>query len=71
MLDGSRRGWMIADELVNHVCLLPWASACSLAKEVYQSLKVRGYGQIDPQEAFQDSFIRRWLQSEHRFDAVA
>jgi hypothetical protein len=71
MKDGAHRGWLIADELVGCVCLLPWASAVSLAQEVYVSLKARGYGNIDPKPAFIDSFTRRWMRSEHRFDAVA
>ena len=71
MLDGARRGWMVADEIVDCVCLLPTASAVSLAREVYQNLKVRGYAHIDPMEAFIDSFVRRWACSQHRMDAVA
>ena len=66
MLDGNRRGYMIADEIIGRMCLLPGATSSELAKGVYTSLKARGYAQIDPEEGFVRSFVDRWNQSYSR-----
>ena len=62
---------MEATQIVNHVCLMPWASIYTLAQDVYQSLQARNYAHIDPKEQFIDGFVRQFSRSEHRIDAVA
>ena len=63
MLDGNRRGSMIAYELVARVCPLTQVDVRELATQVYASLKAQGYAHIDPQEGFERSFVEQWNQS--------
>ena len=71
MLNADQRGFMEASERVNRGCLMPWASICTLAEAVYDSLKARGWAYIDPKAQFVDGFVRQFSHSQHRIDAVA